>query len=107
VTTGLPWSADGETTRLAIRLTPRGGRDALDGVATLSDGSTVLLARVRAVPEDGAANAALIVLIAKALSLAKSDVVLHSGATSRVKIIRLMQPLAALEERLRALVGKG
>lgn len=100
VLSALPWQAEGEATRLAIRLTPRGGRDQIDGIATLSDGSSVLLARVRAVPEDGAANAALIALIAREFSLAKSDVVLVSGATSRVKIIRLMKPLASLEQPL-------
>lgn len=103
MTSPLPWHAEGASTRLAIRLTPRGGRDSLDGIAMLSDGSSVLLARVRAVPEDGAANAALIVLLAKEFSLAKSEVVLLSGATSRVKMIRLMQPLSTLEARLHGL----
>ncbi|NJL07406.1 MAG: hypothetical protein HC900_03440 [Methylacidiphilales bacterium] len=53
------WRAVGDGITLSVRLTPRGGRDALDGLAELSDGRRVLAARVRAVPEAGAANAAL------------------------------------------------
>ncbi|MCA3601964.1 MAG: DUF167 domain-containing protein, partial [Methylobacterium sp.] len=44
---------------LLVRLTPRGGRDALDGRQALSDGRMVPAARVRAILQNGAANAAL------------------------------------------------
>ena len=59
-----PWRATLEGVVVACRLTPKGGRDAIDGAATLSDGTRVLLVRVRAVPEDGKANDALLRLIA-------------------------------------------
>ncbi len=75
--------ADGVT--LWLRLTPKGGRDGVDGVETMADGKTVLKARVRAAPEDGKANAALIELIARALSVPKKAVTIRSGETSRVK----------------------
>ena len=52
-----------------LRLTPKGGRDALDGVVALSDGRLVLQARVRAAPDKGAANAALEGVLAKALGV--------------------------------------
>ena len=58
-------SADGVT--LAVRLTPKGGRDAIDGIEQLADGRSVLKVRVRAAASEGEANAALIKLIAKAL----------------------------------------
>ena len=45
---------------LAVRLTPKGGRDSIDGVDTLADGTVVLKARVRAAPSEGEANAALV-----------------------------------------------
>ena len=74
---------------LSVRLTPKANRDSLDGIGRLSDGSEVALARVRAVPEDGAANAALIALIAKTFARPKSAVTLVRGATQRVKQIRI------------------
>ncbi len=74
---------------LSVRLTPKANRDSVDGVGTLADGSEVALARVRAVPEDGAANVALIVLIAKTFGLPKSAVALVRGATQRVKQMRI------------------
>ena len=60
-----PWRATLDGVVVACRLTPKGGRDAIDGAATLSDGMRVLLVRVRAVPEDGKANDALLRLIAE------------------------------------------
>jgi uncharacterized protein (TIGR00251 family) len=80
-----PWLAEAEGVTLWLRLTPKGGRDAINGVETLADGKTVLKARVRAAPEDGRANAALIELIAKALAAPKKAVTIRSGETSRVK----------------------
>ncbi|QGM99042.1 DUF167 family protein [Methylocystis parvus] len=80
-----PWSAEADGVTLWLRLTPKGGRDAVEGVETMADGKTVLKARVRAAPEDGKANAALIELIAKTVSAPKRAVAIRSGETSRVK----------------------
>ncbi len=85
---------------LTVRLTPRADRDAVEGLAELADGSTVLKARVRAVPEDGAANAALIRLLAKTLGLPKSSLEVVSGATQRVKQVRVAMDSATLSEKL-------
>jgi uncharacterized protein YggU (UPF0235/DUF167 family) len=52
------------------------------------DGKAVLAARVRAVPEDGAANAALEKLLAKAAGCRQVAVSVTSGHTQRVKILR-------------------
>ena len=70
---------------LNVRLTPKGGRDAIDGIEVLSDGRPVLKARVRAAPSEGEANDALCRLIAKAAGVPPRDVSLATGATSRVK----------------------
>jgi len=72
-----------------VRLTPRAAFDRIDGVGTLGDGRTVLLARVRAVPEDGRANEALCRLLASAFGVAKSSAAVVSGHTARVKRVRL------------------
>jgi uncharacterized protein len=80
-----PWSIDSDGIALFVRLTPKGGRDGIDGVETLSDGRAVLKARVRAAPSEGEANDALVRLVAKALGVPARDVTLTAGATSRIK----------------------
>ena len=99
----LPFREEGASVLLFVRLTPKGGRDGFDGVATGADGRVVLQARVRAVPEDGAANAALIVLLAKTLKIRKSDIDLVSGAAARQKSLRLVGDPEAISTRLAAL----
>ncbi|HEY8126703.1 MAG TPA: DUF167 family protein [Methylocystis sp.] len=81
------WAIESGGVALYVRLTPKGGRDALDGVEALADGRNVLKARVRAAPENGRANAALIALIAATLKTPKSAVSIRAGATGRVKTV--------------------
>ncbi len=71
-------------TVLRVRLTPKGGRNALDGI---TDG--VLAARVSAPPVDGAANRALIALLSEKLAVPKSRISFIGGETSRIKTIRI------------------
>ena len=70
-----------------MRLTPSGGADRIDGVATDSAGAPHLKVRVRAAPENGEANAALEALLAKALGLPKSAVRVERGAAARIKAV--------------------
>lgn len=72
-----------------MRLTPKGGQDAIDGIGHLADGRPVLLARVRAAPEDGKANAALAALVADSLGSAKSAVRIAAGDRARLKELRI------------------
>lgn len=81
---------DGPDLLVDVRLTPRAARDGLEGLKTLSDGRAVLAARVRAVPEDGRANAALEALLADAAGLPKSSARVVAGQTSRVKTVRIV-----------------
>jgi uncharacterized protein (TIGR00251 family) len=71
--------------RLIVRLTPRGGRDAVEGWARDADGRLYLKVRVAAPPLDGAANAALEKLIAKTLKRPRGAVRIVSGEQARVK----------------------
>lgn len=89
---------------LRVRLTPKSARDGVEGVETAADGRAHLKARVRAVPEDGKANRALVKLLAKALGVPAGAVALVSGETARLKTLRLDGDPAALEARLLALV---
>lgn len=74
--------ADGEG-RLALRVTPGAKREAV----VIEDGR--LTVKVRAKPEDGKANAAVIALVAAALGEAPSRIELLRGATSREKLLRI------------------
>jgi len=97
-----PWSATAGGVALSVRLTPKGGRDAIDGLETLADGRAVLKARVRAAPSEGAANEALCRLIAKAAGVPPRDVALIVGATARIKRLAILgdppRLIAALEK---------
>ena len=72
---------------LYIRLTPKGARDEIGGLATLADGRCLLKARVRAAPENGEANEALLRLLAKTLRIPLSEIRLQSGASGRMKTL--------------------
>jgi uncharacterized protein (TIGR00251 family) len=86
--------------RLRVRLTPKGGRDAIEGWWCDSDGREALKARVAAPPEDGKANTALMALIARALDVKKSEVRIAAGASSRLKTVEIDGDERVLAARL-------
>jgi uncharacterized protein (TIGR00251 family) len=102
---GLFWTAAADGLVLSVRLTPRGGRDAIEGLATLADGRNVLHVRVRAAPSEGEANAALVELLAKALRVRAGDIRIVAGKSARLKRIRIEGDGAALAARLERLLG--
>lgn len=82
-----------------VRVTPKSSTDAVEGVGEDDAGRSFLKVRVRAVPENGAANKAVCKLLAKTLGLPKSGVSLHAGETSRVKQVFIdLLPEALLRE---------
>jgi len=100
---GEPWRRTSDGVVVACRLTPRGGRDAIDGVVELADGSLVLAARVRSAPQGGEANQALCALVADRLGAPASQVRVVIGLKSRVKQVSVSGDPAALIARLKAL----
>lgn len=92
---------------LFVRLTPKASADALEGTGTTADGSRHIKARVRAVPEKGAANAALEKLLAKALRVPVSSVTVASGSTSRLKTVRITGDPALLAQAAGRLATPG
>ena len=74
---------------LAVRLTPRGGADRIEGWGRDDAGRLFLKARVRAAPVEGEANAALEGLLAKALGIARSRVSVARGTTQRLKTVEI------------------
>jgi uncharacterized protein YggU (UPF0235/DUF167 family) len=75
--------------RLVVRLTPRGGRDAVEGWARDEGGRPYLKARVAAPPVEGAANAALEKLIAKVLKRPRGAVRIVGGDHARLKQLEI------------------
>jgi uncharacterized protein len=103
--TDKPWAVSANGLVVTVRLTPKGGRDSIDGIARLSDGSAVLRARVAAAPTEGEANDALIRLLARNLHVPPRDVTLVGGATSRVKRMLIKGDLSAVAAALEK-IGK-
>ena len=101
-----PWRYTAQGISIALRVTPRGGRDDIDGVETLADGRSVVKVRVRAIADGGEANRAVLELLAKALGVPKAKVKILSGATSRLKQVAVDGDPARLGEALRVLTAK-
>lgn len=85
---------------LFVRLTPRGGADRFEGAETTADGRVHIRARVRAIPEKGAANAALESLVARHAGVPRGDVAIISGATGRLKTMRISGDVQAIADKL-------
>ena len=101
-----PWRYSTQGVSVALRVTPRGGRDDIDGIETLANGRTVLKIRVRAIAEGGDANRAVTELIAKSLGVPRARVRILSGTTSRLKQVAVDGDPAKLGDALRKLTAE-
>jgi uncharacterized protein (TIGR00251 family) len=104
---GQAWMAVADGLLVQVRLTPKGGRDAIDGIVRLADGQAVLKARVRAAASDGEANAALVRLLAGALETAPRRVSIVAGTTARLKQVKIEGDAAGLATLLARFAGPG
>ena len=95
-----PWAGCADGLILSVHVTPRGGRDLIEGLETLADGRCVLKARVRAPASGGEANEALTRLIARSTGVAPRAVRLVAGATARLKRVHIDGDSAALAAAL-------
>lgn len=98
-----PWRSSATGISVALRVTPRAACDEIEGIAQQADGRSVLKVRVRAVAGDGAANRAVLLLMATSLGVPQAKVRLVSGATSRMKQIAVDGDPTRLGEALRRL----
>ena len=83
-----------------VHVRPRARSESVGG-----EHAGALEVRVRAAPTDGAANAAVVALVAAALGVRRAAVELVSGATSRRKRLRALGDPKLLAARLRALAA--
>jgi uncharacterized protein YggU (UPF0235/DUF167 family) len=82
---------------IAVRVTPRSARD------ELSPGPGHAIARLNAPPVEGAANAALVALVATHFGVAKRDVRLIAGERARLKRLAIVGDAEALAKIAAAL----
>lgn len=85
---------------MRVKATPKAARDAIVGIAADDGGKAVIKVTVRAAPEGGKANAAVIALLAKAWGVPKSRITIARGETSRLKTVFIEGDPRALAERL-------
>jgi uncharacterized protein len=102
----VPWRLSGGGISIALRVTPRGGRDDIDGIETLANGRSVVKVRVRAIAEGGEANKAVTELLARVLRVPKASVKILSGATSRLKQVAVDGDPKSLGDTMRTLTAK-
>lgn len=91
---------------LRIRLTPKSSKDAVEDLTDTPEGPAIKV-RVRAIPENGAANKALVATVAKWLRLPKSSISVSAGVKSRTKQLAIVIPKSNLErtlDQLKALI---
>jgi hypothetical protein len=86
--------------QIAIRVTPRSAKPGTGGWRTDADGREELEVRVAAAPVDGAANAAVIDLLAKALGISRSQVTITAGHSSRHKRVEVALEAEEIRRRL-------
>lgn len=90
----------GDGVLVPVRLTPKAGRNRIDGVKPDADGTQRLAVSVTAVPEGGKANGALIGLLAKTWKVPKSAISIATGAKARAKLVRVAGDPAHILERI-------
>jgi uncharacterized protein (TIGR00251 family) len=99
-----PFRPDDEGGLLFIRVTPKSARPEIGGIFAGADGKLSLQVKVRAQPEKGKANEAVIDLLAEALDLPKRAFTITAGETDRLKTIRIAGNPATLHQKLNDLI---
>jgi uncharacterized protein YggU (UPF0235/DUF167 family) len=102
-----PWRRLSDGLAVSVRATPKGGRDCIDGIVAVGDGQCALKVRVRAAPADGAANDALVRLIAEAVGAPRSSITLLQGAAARLKTFRIAGDPAKLAAAFEQAIAQG
>ncbi len=85
---------------IAVRLTPKARADQVSGVGAAGERPPVLCVRVRAMPEDGKANAAVTALLARWLDEPRMGAELVSGGKSRLKQVLIRGEARVLMEKV-------
>ena len=87
---------------LAVRVIPRSPKSAITGMR-----GDALLVRLAAPPVDGAANEALVELLAREFQRPRRDISIVSGHTSRDKRVEISGADAEVQARLSDILNRG
>lgn len=90
---------------LAVRVSPRGGRNAVEGLVADAEGKPQLSVRVAAAPVDGEANDAVEATLARWLGVKPREVEVTGGLTTRSKVVTIDGDPVALLRKLQALTA--
>ena len=101
----LPWRLGKDGLLLSLRVTPKSSRDEITGMREGADGQVSLAVKVRAQPEQGKANKAVIQLLASTFDLPKSRLSVSAGLAERNKTILIAGDAAELSAHLAAIVA--
>lgn len=91
--------------RLAVRVSPRGGRNAVEGLVADADGKPQVGVRVAAAPVDGEANDAVEATVARWLGVRPREVEVTGGLTARSKLLTIDGDPVALMRKLQQLTA--
>lgn len=93
---------------LSVRVSPRAGRNAVEGLIPDAEGKLQLAVRVAAAPVDGEANDAIEATLASWLGVKPREIEVTGGLTTRSKVVTIDGDPVALIRKLQTLTaGKG
>ena len=91
---------------VTVRVSPRGGRNAVEGLVADAEGKPQLAIRIAAAPVDGEANDAVEATLARWLGVKPGDVEVTEGETTRSKVVTIDGDPVALIRKLQTLTAK-
>jgi hypothetical protein len=103
---GQTFERNGVLLRLRVRLTPGARSEQVGGIFLDADGLAWLKASVRAVPEKGKANQALVEMLSRNTGIARSRFLIASGEAARFKTVHI-SPADGADEAALALLERG
>ena len=95
-----------QSARLFVRVSPGASKDAIDGIWQGPGGERRLIVKVRAAPDKGKANDAVINLLSKQLGLPRSAISITAGQTARLKTVCINENVRALRAAMTKLTGE-